>query len=97
MARATGGSSKVTYPRKPHVFPFYSAGWPLSRNLYLPTYVELHDGVPPPTRELELLDPRAQTNRRCVDRARAVRHGRYSCECKRVYLSHVGCSLAMLQ
>lgn len=54
MARATGGSSKVTYPRKPRewrLFPFYSGRlssslWPFSRNLYLPTYVPLHDGVP---------------------------------------------------
>lgn len=52
MARATGGSSKVTYPRKPRVsFPFTpgrlsSSLWSFSYNLYLPTYVPLHDGVP---------------------------------------------------
>lgn len=61
MARATGGSSKVIYPRKPRVsFPFTQAGSPpplsfslsvflcsrFSRNLYLPTYVPLHDEVP---------------------------------------------------
>lgn len=59
MARATGGSSKVTYPRKPRTssFPFTRPAGRLSRNLYLPTLVQLHDGVPPPTRELELLDP----------------------------------------
>lgn len=63
MARATGGSSKVTYPRKPRVsFPFYSIG-PFSRNLYLPTYVPLRcvpiAAVDDDDRrgELELLDP----------------------------------------
>lgn len=42
MARATGGSSKVTYPRKPHVsFPFYSAGRSRATYIYLHTFLSV--------------------------------------------------------
>lgn len=76
MARATGGSSKVTYPRKPRVsFPFTRAGSPplsgrsRATYIYLHTFLSMTESRPPPTtRELELLDPAwcvQQTNRRC--------------------------------
>lgn len=107
MARATGGSSKVTYPRKPRVsFPFTRAGSPplaarsRATYIYLHTFLSMTESRPPPTtRELELLDPAWV---RAADKPplsigiaqRAVRHGRYSCECKctRVYLMWVALS-----
>lgn len=50
MARATGGSSKVTYPRKPHVsFPFYSVGRSRPTYIYLHTFLSVTVPRPPPT------------------------------------------------
>lgn len=48
MARATGGSSKVTYPRKPHVsFPFYSVGRSRATYIYLHTFLSVTVPRPP--------------------------------------------------
>lgn len=77
MARATGGSSKVTYPRKPRAslslllrpalllsLQFVSR----ATYIYLHTFLSMTESRPPTKRELELLDPAwcvQQTNRRC--------------------------------
>lgn len=83
------------------LFPFYSSWlssslWSFSRNLYLPTYVPLH-GVVPAAANDERTGITWPGLVRAADKPplsigiaqRAVRHDRYSCECKctRIYFT----------